>query len=191
MVDGVRLDVKTISFPTLRHFQPGSPNTDRRLFQSALATGASPLSPPFPFHPSSSYPAAPKTRYYNSTSTSVRRRYESYHPGLARHARKARRNFHIQRQLSISTRCSEYLLRSAVFQICSHATRANIDPSTSWARLQRLREWEIKFQQCRIVDVIVILRSYSELSKSKKTTCVGSWDDSRDIFQVFRWLSRE
>ena len=43
MVAGVRFDVKTISFPTLRHFQVGSPNTDRRLFQSALATGASRL----------------------------------------------------------------------------------------------------------------------------------------------------
>lgn len=52
---GVRLHVKTISFPTLRHFQVGSPNTDRRLFQSALASTGTP-SPPssYPRHPNNS-----------------------------------------------------------------------------------------------------------------------------------------
>lgn len=52
---GVRLHVKTISFPTLRHFQVGSPNTDRRLFQSALASTGAP-SPPssYPRHPNNS-----------------------------------------------------------------------------------------------------------------------------------------
>lgn len=63
---GVRLHVKTISLPTLRHFQVGSPNTDRRLFQSALASTGAP-SPLLIL-------ATPTIPRYDSTS--ARPRYE-------------------------------------------------------------------------------------------------------------------
>lgn len=91
----VRLHVKTISFPTLRHFQAGSPNTDRRLFQSALATGASSPSLLAPFL---SLPAPPQqfldtTRLLPDQDTRGSR--------IGEHARKGKRgNFHTEPQLS-------------------------------------------------------------------------------------------
>lgn len=91
------LRVKTISFPTLRHFQVGSPNnTDRRLFQSALATPA--LSP----HPSLPYPCPrhPNNSSIQLGSTSVKTKIREA-SRIGEHARKGKRgNFHTEPQLS-------------------------------------------------------------------------------------------